>query len=86
MRRESGGWSGPPLPPIAPIFSPRLVLQAAIQGIGWPTAARIMINRADKRVLGWYWGLITISGNVRVTPLSYHFSESALLLSSAAPA
>ena len=53
-------------------FAPSLSLLAGCiytrslshQGIGWPTATQILLNRVEPQHLGYYWGLVSLSGNV----------------------
>lgn len=39
-------------------------IQALLQGLGWPTASVLLLDRVKPSQLGWYWGLISLAGNV----------------------
>ena len=39
-------------------------LQALLQGVGWPTAAKLLLDGVPPADLGHYWGLISVAGNV----------------------
>ena len=39
-------------------------LQALLQGVGWPTAAKLLLDGVPPAELGYYWGLISVAGNV----------------------
>ena len=40
------------------------ILQGLLQGLGWPTASKLLVQRMEKNELGYWWGLISVSGNV----------------------
>ena len=47
---------------IYPVFV--LENSAIFARTGWPTASRLLLDRVKPSQLGWYWGLISLAGNV----------------------